>query len=198
MVISSDNGAPGYVGIGGLNAPYRGGKGTFFEGGIRVPLLARWPARVAAGSRVALPVGQVDLMPTFAAVAGAPLPRGVIIDGRDLLPALTGKGTQPRADAPLFWSSGYYKAVRAGDWKLQVNGKQGKVWLHNLAADPTEKRNLAASAPAKRAELEALLAQHERGRKPPLYASTFDTPVSIDTTLAEPFDPRGEWIYWPN
>ncbi|WP_086740105.1 sulfatase [Erythrobacter colymbi] len=198
VVISSDNGAPGYVGLQHLNAPYRGGKGTFFEGGIRVPLLARWPARVAAGSRVALPVGQVDLMPTFAAAAGAPLPKGVAIDGRDLLPALTGKGTQSRADAPLFWSSGYYKAVRAGDWKLQVNGKQGKVWLYNLAADPTEQRNLAASEPAKRKALEALLAAHERGRKPPLYASTFDTPVSIDTTLAEPFDPRGEWIYWPN
>lgn len=198
VVISSDNGAPGYVGLQHLNAPYRGGKGTFFEGGIRVPLLARWPAQVAAGSRVALPVGQVDLMPTFAAAAGAPLPRGVAIDGRDLLPALTGKGTQSRADAPLFWSSGYYKAVRAGDWKLQVNGKQGKVWLYNLAADPTEQRNLAESEPAKRKELEALLAAHERGRKPPLYVSTFDTPVSIDTTLAEPFDPRGEWIYWPN
>ena len=198
VVISSDNGAPGYVGLQHLNAPYRGGKGTFFEGGIRVPLLARWPARVAAGSRIALPVGQVDLMPTFAAAAGAPLPRGVAIDGRDLLPALTGKGTQSRADAPLFWSSGYYKAVRAGDWKLQVNGKQGKVWLYNLAADPTEQRNLAEREPARRKELEALLAAHERGRKPPLYASTFDTPVSIDTTLAEPFDPRGEWIYWPN
>lgn len=198
VVISSDNGAPGYVGLQHLNAPYRGGKGTFFEGGIRVPLLARWPARVAAGSRIPLPVGQVDLMPTFAAAAGAPLPNGVAIDGRDLLPALTGKGTQSRADAPLFWSSGYYKAVRAGDWKLQVNGKQGKVWLYNLAADPTERRNLAASEPAKRKALEALLAAHERGRKPPLYASTFDTPVSIDTTLAEPFDPRGEWIYWPN
>ena len=198
VVISSDNGAPGYVGLQHLNAPYRGGKGTFFEGGIRVPLLARWPARVAAGSRIALPVGQVDLMPTFAAAAGAPLPKGLAIDGRDLLPALTGKGTQSRPDAPLFWSSGYYKAVRAGDWKLQVNGKQGKVWLYNLAADPTEKRNLAASEPARRKELEALLAAHERGRKPPLYASTFDTPVSIDTTLAEPFDPRGEWIYWPN
>lgn len=70
VVISSDNGAPGYVGIEALNAPYRGGKGTFFEGGIRVPLLARWPAQVAA-------------------------------DGRNLLPALTGKGSRPGKDAPL-------------------------------------------------------------------------------------------------
>jgi arylsulfatase A-like enzyme len=198
VVISSDNGAPGYVGIDGLNAPFRGGKGTFFEGGIRVPLLARWPAQVTAGSRIALPVGQVDLMPTFAAVAGAPMPGGVTVDGRNLLPALTGQGSQPRADAPLFWSSGYYRAVRAGDWKLQVNQKQKKVWLYNLAADPTEQRNLAAAEPAKRAELEALIEAHHRGRKPPLYASTFDTPVSIDRTLADPFNPREEWIYWPN
>lgn len=198
VVISSDNGAPGYVGIGGLNAPYRGGKGTFFEGGIRVPLLARWPAQVAAGSRIALPVGQVDMMPTLAAVAGAPLPGGVTVDGRNLLPALTGRGPQPRADAPLFWSSGYYRAVRAGDWKLQVNGKQKKVWLYNLAADPTEQRNLAAAEPMRRAALEALLEAHDSRRKSPLYASTFDTPVSVDQTLAEPFDPLAEWVYWPN
>lgn len=198
VVISSDNGAPGYVGLDGLNAPFRGGKGSFFEGGIRVPLFARWPAAIAPGSKLTLPVGQVDLMPTFAAVAGAPLPQGLPIDGRSLLATLTGKGTQPRADAPLFWSSGYYKAVRSGDWKLQVNGKQGKAWLYNLAADPTEQRNLAASEPAKRAELQALIAAHERGRKPPLYASTFDTPVSIDRTLADPYREGDEFIYWPN
>lgn len=198
VVISSDNGAPGYVGIEQLNAPFRGGKGTFFEGGIRVPLLARWPAQVAPGGRIALPVGQVDLMPTFAAAADAPLPAGVTIDGRNLLPALTGKGAPLRADAPLFWSSGYYHAVRAGDWKLQVNARQNKVWLYNLAEDPTEQRNLAAAQPKVRAALEALLAAHQRGRKAPLYASTFEMPVSIDRTLDQPFDPAGEWIYWPN
>ena len=198
VVISSDNGAPGYVGIEQLNAPFRGGKGTFFEGGIRVPLLARWPAQVAPGGRIALPVGQVDLMPTFAAAADAPLPAGVTIDGRNLLPALTGKGAPLRADAPLFWSSGYYRAVRAGDWKLQVNARQNKVWLYNLAEDPTEQRNLAAAQPKVRAALEALLAAQQRGRKAPLYASTFEMPVSIDRTLDQPFDPAGEWIYWPN
>lgn len=198
VVISSDNGAPGYVGLQGLNAPFRGGKGSFFEGGIRVPLLARWPAQVAAGSRIALPVGQVDLMPTFAAVAGASLPGDVMIDGRNLLAALTGNGPALDPQAPLFWSSGYYKAVRTGDWKLQVNGKQGKVWLYNLAADPTEKVNLADREPAVRKRLLAVLAAHERGRKPPLYASTFETPVSIDKTLAEPYRKGDEFIYWPN
>lgn len=198
VVISSDNGAPGYIGLDHLNDPFRGGKGTFFEGGIRVPMFARWPARIAPASRIALPMGQVDLMPTLAAAAGAPLPQGLKVDGRDLMPTLTGAGTQSRPDAPLFWNSGYYKAVRQGDWKLQINGKQNKAWLYNLAVDPTEKRNLAADEPERRAALEALIAAHQRGRKPPLYASTFDTPVSIDRTLADPFDPRDEWIYWPN
>jgi len=198
VVISSDNGAPGYVGLGGLNAPFRGGKGTFFEGGIRVPMFARWPARIPAGARIALPVGQVDLMPTFAAAAGAPLPQGRVIDGRSLLPALTGTGPALSPDTPLFWGSGYYRAVRSGDWKLQVNGKQNKTWLFNLAADPTERRNLAASEPARRAALEKLLAAHEAGRRAPLYGSTFDTPVSIDTTLAQPYARGEEFIYWPN
>jgi uncharacterized sulfatase len=198
IVLSSDNGAPGYLGLEGLNAPYRGGKGNFFEGGIRVPLLARWPSRIAAATQVTLPAAHVDIMPTLAAAGGAPLPGGVAIDGRNLLPALTGQGAALRSDAPLFWNSGYYKAVRAGDWKLQVNEKQRKAWLYNLAADPTETTNLIARNPAKRAELEALLAAHHRGRKAPLYPSTFDMPVMIDRTLADRFSPEAEYIYWPN
>lgn len=198
VVISSDNGAPGNIGIDGLNAPFRGGKGTFFEGGIRVPLLVRWPAQVAAGTQIALPAGHVDIMPTLAAAAGATLPKGVTIDGRNLLPALTGEGAVARADAPLFWSSGFYKAVRAGDWKLQINEQQGKVWLYNLADDPTERTNLAAANPAKRAELEALIAAHHRGRRAPLYPSTFAIPVSIDKTFAARFKAGDEYVVWPN
>lgn len=198
VVISSDNGGAGYVGLPGINAPFRGGKINFFEGGLRVPLFARWPAQIAAGTRSELPVGHVDLMPTLAAAASAPLPAKVIIDGRNLLPAMTGRGEVERADAPLFWNSGYYKVVRAGDWKLQVNEKQRKAWLFNLAADPTETTDLSARNPAKRAALQALLDAHHRGRKPPLYASTTDLPVMVDKTLAERFAPGDEFVYWPN
>ncbi|ANY19373.1 Arylsulfatase [Tsuneonella dongtanensis] len=198
IVISSDNGGAGYIGVPDVNAPYRGFKISFFEGGIRVPLFLRWPARIRPGTKAALPVGHVDVMPTLAAASGSSLPGGVAIDGRNLLPAATGSGAVERADAPLFWNSGYYKVVRAGDWKLQVNEKQGKSWLYDLASDPTEKVNLIGKRPDKRVELAALLASHHRGRKAPLYPSVLDGSIMIDKTLAERFEPGDEFIYWPN
>lgn len=88
--------------------------------------------------------------------------------------------------------------VRASDWKLQVNGKQGKAWLFDLKSDPTERRNLADAQPAKLAELNALLARHQQGRKPPLYRSTTDSAIMIDKTMAQHFRPGDEYVYWPN
>ncbi|WP_341711390.1 sulfatase [Erythrobacter sp.] len=198
IVLSSDNGGAGYIGLPEVNAPYRGFKINFFEGGIRVPLVFRWPARIRPGTRIEMPVGHVDLMPTLATLAGAKLPRGVTIDGRNLLPALTGAGPIDRPEAPLFWNSGYYKVVRAGNWKLQVNEKQRKAWLYDLASDPTEQANLIDRHPDKRAELQALLNAHHRGRRPPLYPSVTDSAIMVDKTLAERFEPGDEFIYWPN
>jgi arylsulfatase A-like enzyme len=198
IVLSSDNGGAGYLGLPDVNAPYRGFKINFFEGGIRVPLFARWPARIAAGTRIDTPAAHVDVMPTLAAAGGGTLPQGVVIDGRNLLPAATGQGVMDRPDAPLFWNSGYYKVVRAQNWKLQVNEKQGKSWLFDLANDPTEQVNLAEKRTDKRAELQALLNAHHKGRKPPLYPTTTDMPIMIDKTLAERFEPGDEYIYWPN
>jgi uncharacterized sulfatase len=88
--------------------------------------------------------------------------------------------------------------VRAGNWKLQVNEKQGKTWLFNLATDPTEQVNLASKNSVKLAELQAILGAHHRGRKPPLYASTTDMAIMVDKTLAETYKPGDEFIYWPN
>lgn len=98
-------------------------------------------------------------MPTLSFAGSDPLPAGVTIDGCNLLPAMTKRGRVERADPPLFWNSGYYKVVRAGNWKLQINETQGKAWLFNLGADPTEKINLIDTNPFKRAELQALLAR---------------------------------------
>ncbi len=198
VVFSSDNGGAGYIGLPDVNAPYRGWKITLFEGGIRVPMFVKWPRRIAAGTQVDNPVAHIDVMPTLAAAAGADLPQGVAIDGVDLLPIATGNGSIERPDDAIYWQSGHYQVVRAGDWKLQVNGRLNKKWLFDLANDPTEQANLAASNPVKLAELEALLDTHQQGRVPMLYPPVTDGPIMIDKTLAESFAEGDEYIYWPN
>lgn len=198
IVFSSDNGAAGYIGIPEVNAPYRGWKITLFEGGIRVPLFMKWPAAIQPGTVVDEPVAHVDMMPTLAAVAGAPLPTGVEIDGQNILPLATGKGEFTRPGDAIFWSSGYYRVVRAGGWKLQVNGRQNKSWLFDLNNDPTEQTNLAASEPEKLAELQALIDAHWKDAREPLYPYTIESPIKIDHTLADPYVECEEYIYWPN
>ncbi|MDZ7784642.1 MAG: hypothetical protein U5K56_17455 [Halioglobus sp.] len=87
-------------------------------------------------------------MPTLAAAAGASLPEDRIIDGRNMLPVAMGeRESVERENDALFWSSGFYKAVRAGNWKLQLNERQDRRWLFNLAEDPTEQNNLAEQGP---------------------------------------------------
>lgn len=198
IVFSSDNGGPGYIDLPGINDPYRGWKLSLFEGGIRVPMFVSWPARIAAGTVIDTPVAHIDLTPTLAAAAGAALPAGVEIDGRNILPLAEGADGFSRPDDAIFWQSGYYRVVRAGDWKLQVDGKQGKTWLFDLANDPTEANNLAASAPEKLAELQALLDRHHEGARAPLYASTTDVPVAIDKTGADELTAEDEIVWWPN
>jgi len=87
-------------------------------------MFVSWPARIAAGTTVDEPVAHIDVMPTLAAAAGAGLPEGVVIDGRNLLPLAEGLGSVTREDDAIFWQSGYYRVVRSGNWKLQVDGRQ--------------------------------------------------------------------------
>lgn len=198
IVFSSDNGGAGYIGIPEVNQPYRGWKITLFEGGIRVPLFVKWPAMIEPGTVVNEPVAHIDVMPTLAAAAGAALPAGVEIDGQNLLPLATGTGTVERPDDAIYWSSGYYKVVRAGGWKLQVNGRQQKSWLFDLNTDPTEQVNLADSQPEKLAELQALIDAHWKDARAPLYPYTIESPIKIDHTQADAYVEGEEYVYWPN
>ena len=198
IVFSSDNGGPGYIDLAGINDPYRGWKLSLFEGGIRVPMFVSWPARIPAGTVINTPVAHIDVTPTLAEAAGVGLPAGVEIDGRSLLALAEGVGGLARPDDALFWQSGYYRVVRAGDWKLQVDGKQGKSWLFDLGRDPAESTNLAASEPEKLAQLQALLDRHHENARAPLYASTSDIPVAIDKTGAEELTAVDEIVWWPN
>lgn len=199
IVFTSDNGGAGYIGLPEVNSPYRGWKITLFEGGIRVPMFINWPGQIAPGTVVDEPVAHIDVLPTLAAAAGASLPTDVPIDGRNILPLAEGSVEGfDRPDDAIFWSSGYYRVVRSNDWKLQVNGRQEKRWLFNLAEDPTEQVNLADSQPDKVAELQGLIDKHWSGARPPLYPHTTESPIRIDKTNADPAGPDDEYIYWPN
>ena len=198
IVLSSDNGGAGYVDLPEINSPYRGWKITLFEGGVRVPMFVKWPAQIAPGTVVDTPVAHIDLLPTLASAAGAPLPTDRVIDGRNILPAATGEGNIERPDDALFWSSGSYRVVRAGDWKLQTDRLQEKVWLFDLATDPTEQTNLADTEPSKVAELQALIDAHYEDAVEPLYAHKLQSPIMIDKTGGETPASGDEYVMWPN
>ena len=201
VVFTSDNGGAGYIGIPDVNSPFRGWKITMFEGGLRVPMFVKWPAKIPAGTSVDAPVAHIDMMPTLAAAAGAPQPEGVAIDGVNLLPLATGEGAENWNRKTLFWQNGHYQVVRHGDWKLQVNDRPTdgmQKWLYNLADDPTEQNNLSSRRPDKLEQLSALLAAHQANSRGPLYPSIVQMPVMVDKTLAEKFVEGDEYVYTPN
>ena len=199
VIFVSDNGGPGYIGLPNLNKPFRGWKMTHFEGGTRVPFVAKWPGHIQAGLQYQQPVTSRDIFPTIAAAAGVALPQDRVIDGVNLLPYLGGASAAPvQPQRPLFWRDGTYMAVRVGDWKLQQAQRPQKIWLYNLKDDPTEQRNLADQQPQKVDELQALLKAHDAQMPPPLWPSFVEAPFPIDKTTADPESADDEYVYWLN
>ncbi len=200
VIFTSDNGGAGYVGLADVNAPYRGWKITYFEGGIRVPLFVRWPRQIAAGQNIDTPVAHIDVMPTLLAAAGQPLPQDRVIDGENLMPLITEGGQEQSgwSRQTLYWSAGHNRVVRHGDWKLQVAARPEKQWLFNLAEDPSEEVNLATAHPEKVSELMALLDAHVAESRAPLYAPEIEGAVAVDKDLTKPFMPGDEWVSVPN
>jgi arylsulfatase A-like enzyme len=142
------------------NTPFRAGKGFLYEGGLREPLLVRWPGKIAPGL-VQDPVVLADLVPTFLEIAGAAPSEPS--DYRSIGPVLFGRGA---LDArPLFWHMPNYTnqgglpsgAVREGDWKLIEHYEDGRLELFNVESDPSEQRDVAASDPAKVAAMRGKL-----------------------------------------
>ena len=197
VIFTSDNGAPGYIGLPEVNQPYRGWKLTFFEGGLRVPYAAKWPGHIAPGQHYPAPISNIDVLPTAVAAAGAKLPADRVIDGVNLLPFLAGTpATQPQR--PLFWRDGRYRAVQAEGWKLISSELPRKEWLFNLNEDPTERHNLIASRADKRDALRKLLESHHARMPAPLWPSFIALPVMIDKTLDKKQLPGDEYTYWFN
>jgi arylsulfatase A-like enzyme len=142
---------------GGSSGGLMGSKFSLYEGGIRVPGLLCWPDRIKAGQVIEQPAIAMDAFPTFLRAAGGD-PGRYDLDGVDLMPALAEGNPWP--DRPLFWEYGEQTAVRDGNWKLVLNGRipnateaVDAVHLSDLAADPGEKRNLAAAQPEETARL---------------------------------------------
>ena len=156
VIYTSDNGGLSPV---TRNHPLREGKGYLYEGGIRVPLIVRWPRRIKAGTVSDVPVIGTDLYPTIAEIAGDKARPGKVVDGKSLMPLLTGNGEWDRED--LYWYYPHYSpqakrpgaAVRSGDYKLIEHYDPPGVELYNLAEDIGEKVNLASKMPDKAAEL---------------------------------------------
>jgi arylsulfatase A-like enzyme len=183
ILFSSDNG-----GINNLSdqAPFRAGKGSYYEGGVRVPTFVRWPARVKAGTKCDVPVSGIDFFPTFLQAAGAEKPEGKVLDGVSLMPLLTQSGDI--GERALFWHFPIYlqrysmndegrdpffrtrpgSTMRFGKWKLHEYFEDGGIELYDLESDVGEKNNLAAAMPEKARELHAMLIQWRKELNAPV------------------------------
>jgi arylsulfatase A-like enzyme len=162
VIFTSDNGGLSTSeGWPTSNAPLRAGKGWMYEGGLRVPLLVRWPNVTRPGSRADAPVSSPDFLPTVleaTATSGATL----VLDGVSLVPTLKGK---PAAERPLFWHYPHYgnqggapaSAIRRGDWKLIEWLEDGTIELFDVAHDIGETRELSKAQPARAARLHSEL-----------------------------------------
>lgn len=159
VLFSSDNGP---ITAGGQdpeffdsNGPLRDLKFTLYEGGIRVPLLARWPGKIARGSESALISDFADMFPTFAELAGGKTPAK--LDGVSIVPTLLGRATTQTIRDHLYWEAAPQQAVRQGDWKVYRGAADRPIELYNLARDIGETKNVASNHPEIAAKLERLL-----------------------------------------
>lgn len=142
----SDNGGPPHANA-SSNEPLRGAKGQVFEGGIRVPFLARWKDHLEPGKTFDAPVSGIDLFPTILTACGVEKPAAPQLDGVDLLSHVL-KGPEGSPHEQLFWRTGggLAWAVREGPWKC-LRDQDGQVMLFNLELDLSEKTDLAGSRP---------------------------------------------------
>ncbi len=159
VVFTSDNGGLSTSeGWPTSNVPLRGGKGWLYEGGIREPLIVRWPGIASAGDVIDTPVSSVDFFPTVLEAVGLQPQSGQILDGVSLVPLLRGR---PLAERTLYWHFPHYNnqggapgaAIRRGDWKLIEWQEDNRVELFNVQRDLGETADLAASEPERVAQL---------------------------------------------
>ncbi|MBA7590462.1 N-acetylgalactosamine-6-O-sulfatase [subsurface metagenome] len=192
MVFFSDNG-----GVGGITdmSPLRGSKGMLYEGGIREPMIIRWPGIVQPGTRCGIPVIGIDFYPTFLGIAGIKKPKNLMLDGKNILPLFSGKRKFKKREIfwhfpaylqasnnllpGLIWRTTPASVIRKGDWKLLEFYEDGHLELYNLEEDIGETNNLAAQMPGKSKTLhKKLLKWREKVNAP------------VPTELNPEYDPK--------
>ena len=167
VFFTSDNGPEGN----GTTTPGRGSSGglrerkrSMHEGGIRVPGLARWPGKIPAGTTSEVPVIGSDVFPTMLGIAGVKPPTDRVLDGVDVLPALTGKAAKVERPQPLYWrlhmAPNMKMAMRVEDWKILANAELTEFELFNLKTDPKEATDLKSAEPQRFAALREQLLKH--------------------------------------
>jgi arylsulfatase A len=148
VIFTSDNGGTQRA----VNAPLRGFKGSTWEGGMREPTIVWWPGKIPASTTCDAITGMIDVLPTFAALAGAKLP-ACKLDGANIWPLLAGEpNTKPAHETFYYYRGLKLEAVRHGDWKLHL----AKATLYNLKTDISEATDVAAANPAVVKQLQAL------------------------------------------
>ena len=173
VVFSADNG--GSLPHGQSNAPWRDGKQSHYDGGLRVPFLMRWPAKITAGSKSGYAGLNFDLVPTFLELAGAKSSEPEQLDAVSLVPLLEGKAMQEnrelyfvRREGGKAYGGRDYQAIIRGEWKLLQNDPYSPLELYHLKNDPGETTNLATKAPKISNELSSALSRHiQRGGSTP-------------------------------
>ena len=189
VIFTSDNGGVGGYAREGLkrsggitdNDPLRSGKGSLYEGGVRVPYLFRWKGKIPPGSTCDTPINSVDLYPTLLELAGSKRPADYPLDGASYAALLTSGGKAKLDRDAIYWHfPGYLGAgpgswrttpagaIRSGEWKLIEFFEDGRLELYNLRDDLGEKNNLAANMPDKARELHAKLTVWRKEIKAPM------------------------------
>ncbi|MCP5433515.1 MAG: sulfatase-like hydrolase/transferase [Alphaproteobacteria bacterium] len=184
VIFLSDNGCAAYIPGHCSCEPLSGGKLTYYEGGVRVPFVLRWPSRVPAGQRIAIPVSSLDIMPTAVAAAGGALPADRAYDGNNLLPYLEGQPAET-IHARLVWRAAPSIAIREGQYKLiKLDHNVPGGFLYDLSADPKEHNDISAAHPEVVKKLEATLADWEKITGPPAWLGR--DPVAYSVCGIEP------------
>ncbi len=173
IIFMSDNGGARYTNATD-NTPFKGGKFSNFEGGLRVPFLWEWKGVLPAGVVYNEMVSSLDIFATISQILQIQLPQERPYDGVNLLPYLRGEKAGEAPHESLFWRSDYHKAVRKGNWKLIKDTKANLLALYDMSQDKEEQKDQASARADLVKELETMLSDWETGLIPPAWCNVMD------------------------